>query len=229
MGIVCTILQHMKKAIAYLRVSGRGQVEGDGFPRQLSAIKKYASANDIKIVRVFQEEGVSGCTDWESRPAFSEMMELLLSNGTRTVLVERLDRVARDLLVQESVIGDFQRKGLTLISVSEPDLLSDDPSRVLMRQMLGAFFQYEKTLLVAKLRAARQRIKANEGRCEGRKPYGTAAGEAAIIEKMRQLRRNGMAVDKIAETLNTEGVQSRAGSRWYATSVYRILKASQAL
>ena len=147
----------MTKALAYLRVSGRGQVDGDGFTRQLTAIKKYAAANDVKIVRVFQEEGVSGCTDWESRPAFSEMMALLLSNGVRTVLVERLDRVARDLLVQESVIGDFQRKNLTLLSVSEPDLLSDDPSRVLMRQMLGAFFQYEKTLLVAKLRGARQR------------------------------------------------------------------------
>lgn len=219
----------MKRAFAYLRVSGRGQVEGDGFTRQLSAVKKYASANDIKIVRVFREEGISGSTDWESRPAFSEMMGLLLSNGVRTVLVERLDRVARDLLVQESVIGDFQRKGLTLISVSEPDLLSDDPSRVLMRQMLGAFFQYEKTLLVAKLRGARQRIKANAGRCEGRKPYGARVGEAAIIEQMKQLRGSGMAVDKIAEALNAAGIQSRAGSRWYPTSVYRILKASHAL
>ena len=219
----------MTKAFGYLRVSGRDQVEGDGFTRQLAAVKKYAVANDIKIVRVFREEGVSGCTDWESRPAFSEMMELLLSNGTRTVLVERLDRVARDLLVQESVIGDFQRKGLTLVSVSEPDLLSNDPSRVLMRQMLGAFFQYEKTLLVAKLRGARQRIKANTGRCEGRKPYGSRPGEAAIIEQMKQLRGGRMAVDKIAAELNAAGILPRAGARWYPTSVYRVLKSAGAL
>jgi hypothetical protein len=32
-----------------------------------------------------------------------------------------------------------------------------------MRQMLGAFFQYEKTLLVAKLRGARQRIRVKDG------------------------------------------------------------------
>ncbi|MBV9144365.1 MAG: recombinase family protein [Acidobacteria bacterium] len=219
----------MKKAFAYLRVSGRGQIEGDGFTRQLTAINKYAAANDIKLVRVFREEGISGCTDWESRPAFSEMMGILLSNGVRTVLVERLDRVARDLLVQESVIGDFQRKGLKLISVSEPDLLSDDPSRVLMRQMLGAFFQYEKTLLVAKLRGARQRIRVNTGRCEGRKPYGDRPGEAAIIEQMKQLRHDGMSVDKIARELNTAGILPRAGARWYATSVYRVLRNADAL
>lgn len=219
----------MTKVFAYLRVSGRGQIEGDGFTRQLSAIKKYAATNDMKIVRVFREEGVSGSTEWESRPAFSEMMGLLLSNGIRTVLTERLDRIARDLMVQESVIGDFQRKGLTLISVSEPDMLSNEPSRVLMRQMLGAFFQYEKTLLVAKLRGARQRVKANTGRCEGRKPYGVWAGEAVIVERIQQLRRDGIAVDKIAATLNAEGIKPRAGAKWYATSVYRVLKAAGAL
>ena len=40
------------KAHAYLRVSGKGQVEGDGFTRQLKAIKEYAAGHDIKIVTV---------------------------------------------------------------------------------------------------------------------------------------------------------------------------------
>jgi len=84
-------------------------------------------------------------------------------------------------MVQESVIADFQRKDLTLVSVSEPDLLNGDPSRVLMRQMLRAFFQYEKTLLVAKLRGARQRVKAENGRCEGRNPYGNRPHYALCI------------------------------------------------
>ena len=197
--------------------------------RQLTAIKKYAAANNIKIVRILREEGVSGTTEWEHRPAFSEMMGLLLNNGVRTVLVERLDRLGRDLMVQESVIADFQRKGLTLVRVSEPDLLIDDPSRILMRRMLGAFFEYEKTLLVAKLRGARQRVKAENGRCEGKKPYGTFPGESDVIERMRQLRRDKQAVDTIAETLNAEGVKPRAGALWHSMTVYRILKANHAL
>ena len=219
----------MEKAFAYLRVSGQGQVNGDGFTRQIAAIRKYAAANNLNIVRIYREEGVSGATDWESRPAFSEMMGVLLANGVKTVLVERLDRLARDLMVQESVIADFQRKGLTLVSVSEPDLLTGDPSRVLMRQMLGAFFQYEKTLLVAKLRGARQRAKAANGRCEGRKPYGAFPGEMEVIQRMKELRLSGLAVDKIANQLNSEGVKPRAGVRWHQTSVYRTLKAQNAL
>jgi site-specific DNA recombinase len=213
----------MTKAFAYLRVSGKGQVEGDGFTRQLEAIKKYAAHADIKIVKVYREEGVSGTTDWESRPAFSEMMAAMLANGTRTVLVERLDRCARDLMVQESIIADFKRKGLSIISVNEPDLCSDDPSRVLMRQMLGAFFQYEKTLLVAKLKGARIRAKAANGVCEGRKPYGTRPGEVQVIERIRSLRDTGMAIDTIAETLNAEGIKPRSGSQWYGSSVRNVL------
>jgi site-specific DNA recombinase len=213
----------MIRAFAYLRVSGKGQVEGDGFTRQLEAIKKYAAHSDIKIAKVYREEGVSGTTDWGNRPAFSEMMAALLANGTRTVLVERLDRCARDLMVQESIIADFKRKGLSIISVNEPDLCSDDPSRVLMRQMLGAFFQYEKTLLVAKLKGARIRKRATDGVCEGRKPYGSRPGEAEVIDHILVLRAAGMAIDTIAETLNAEGTAPRKGSQWYGSSVRNVL------
>jgi DNA invertase Pin-like site-specific DNA recombinase len=55
-------------AFAYLRVSGKGQVEGDGFERQLGAIRAYASAYGIRIVQVFEEKGVSGKTDLAREP-----------------------------------------------------------------------------------------------------------------------------------------------------------------
>ncbi len=79
------------KAFAYLRVSGKGQVEGDGFARQLEAIRQFAKQHSIRVVRVFREEGVSGTKDLEHRPAFLEMMEALHGNGVKLVLVEKLD------------------------------------------------------------------------------------------------------------------------------------------
>jgi hypothetical protein len=42
--------------------------------------------------------------------------------GTRTVLIERLDRLARDRMVQEIIIEDFKRKGR--ISSAWPNLTS---------------------------------------------------------------------------------------------------------
>jgi DNA invertase Pin-like site-specific DNA recombinase len=213
----------MTKAFAYLRVSGKGQVDGDGFPRQLGAIKAYAREHDIKIVRVFEERGVTGVAELANRPAFVEMMTTLHSNGTRLVLIERLDRLAHDLMIQETIIGDLRKNGFDLISVAEPDLLQDDPSRKLMRQIFGAIAEYEKTMIVLKLRGARVRTKAKEGRCEGAKPYGTFPGEAEVVERMAALRASGLGFGKIAAQLNAEGVKPRRGERWYGKTIDKIL------
>jgi DNA invertase Pin-like site-specific DNA recombinase len=213
----------MKKVHAYLRVSGRGQVDGDGFPRQLAAIKAYASANDIKIVRVFREEGVSGTTESADRPAWADLMTALHANGVNTILIEKLDRLARDLMVQETIIADLKRHGFDLISVAEPDLMATDPTRILMRQLMGAVAQYDKAQIVAKLRGARMRKRAKAGRCEGRKPYGHYEGEQAIIDRMNELRATGMGFDRIAARLNEEGLKPRSGGRWHGLVVNRIL------
>jgi DNA invertase Pin-like site-specific DNA recombinase len=219
----------MEKAFAYLRVSGKDQIQGDGFPRQEAAIRAYAKAHDMRIVKVFREEGVSGTKDMGDRPAFTEMLLAMLGNGVRTIICEKLDRLARDLMVQETILGDLRKRGIALVSVAEPDLCSDDPTRVLLRHFMGAVSQYEKTMIVLKLRGARQRTKAKEGRCEGRKPYGHYDGEQAVLERMQTLREGGMAVDTIAGTLNAEGVLSRSGKLWYGATVNKILKAGNAL
>jgi len=213
----------MQKAFAYLRVSGKGQVDGDGFPRQLKAIREHAAAHDIKIVRVFREEGVSGSVENMNRPAWQELMTTLHSNGVRTIVIERLDRLARDLMVQETAIADLRKNGFTLISVAEPDLMANDPTRVLMRQLMGAVAQYDKSQIVLKLRGARQRMKAKDGRCEGRKPYGYYEGEQAVIERMEALRASAMGFDRIAKQLNAEGLQTRTGKPWHGLVVNRIL------
>jgi hypothetical protein len=79
--------------------------------------------------------------------------------------------------------------------------------------MMGAFFQYEKTLLVAKLKGARKRMRDAEGSCEGRKAFGDRPGEQATIKIILDLRKTGLAMDTIAETLNSRGVKSRTGGK----------------
>jgi DNA invertase Pin-like site-specific DNA recombinase len=213
----------MQKAFAYLRVSGKGQIDGDGFTRQLAAIKKYAAAQDIKIMKVFRDEGVSGTKELENRPALLELMAALHANGTKLVMVEKLDRLARDLMIQETIIRDLQKNGFDLVSVAEPDLCQDDPSRKLMRQVFGAIAEYEKTMLVLKLRGARVRQKAKTGRSEGAKPYGELPGEPAVIERMKALRAEGMGFDRVAAALNAEGIKPRRGARWHGLTVNKIL------
>ena len=197
-------------------------MEGDGFTLQLKAIREYA-AHDIKIVNIYRQEGVSGTKESADRPAWSELMTALHANGVRVVIIEKLDRLARDLMVQETIVANLRKQGFELVSVAEPDLMANDPTRILVRQMMGAVAQYEKSQIVLKLRGARMRKRAKEGRCEGRKPYGYYEGEEASLERLRTLRAEGLGFDRIAARMNEEGIPTRTGKPWHGVVVNRIL------
>ena len=145
----------MRKAFAYLRVSGKSRADRGSFARQLEAIESHAKARNIGIAHVYEENGIPGAKDWEYRPAWVAMMAAMIGNGVKTVIIEKLERLARSLMMQEILIGDLHKRGLELISVREPDLLKDDPTRTLLRDMMGAIAEHEKTMLGLKLRGAR--------------------------------------------------------------------------
>jgi DNA invertase Pin-like site-specific DNA recombinase len=213
------------RCFAYLRVSSRGQVDGDGFARQRQAIEAYAAAHGLHIVRWFIEEGVSGTTESMHRPAWLELMEALLANGVRTVVVEKLDRLARDYMIQEMVIRDFQKRGFTILSTCEPAIMDDptDPTRRLVRTIMGAIAEYDKTMTVLKLRGARLRRRAAEGHCEGRKPFGTRPGETETLSLMLALRKQGLSYAAIAAELNHQQRPSREGRPWTHGTVGPVL------
>lgn len=216
------------KCFAYLRVSGKGQIDGDGFPRQRTAIKSYADTHGLKVIHWFEEQGISGTKDLENRPALQELMIALHANGTKVIIIEKLDRLARDLMVQETIIGDLRKSGFELISVCEPDLCSDDPSRKLIRQVFGAISEYERSMIVLKLRASRERARIKHGRCEGRKPFGHTADEQATIARMQELREQGRNDLQIAAQLTAEGLKPRKADAWSSAVIARILNRSAA-
>ena len=201
----------MEKAFGYLRVSSKGQEGGDGFERQKKAIKDYAKAHNLKLGTIY-EEVVSGTTFPLERPIFTQLLEALLVNGTKVVLVENLSRLARDLMVQETILRDFENRGLRVISVNEPDLATDDPSRRMIRQVLGSFHQYEKEMLVRKLRAARNRIAEKTGKpCGGGVAYGVKQGEADVLNRiLADIKKPNYTANRIATELNRDEIKTRA-------------------
>jgi hypothetical protein len=61
-------------------------------------------------------------------------------------------------MVQETIIGDLRKRGFDLISVTEPDLLQNDPTRILMRQIFGAIVQHNGPPIAAMLSETPSRI-----------------------------------------------------------------------
>jgi len=210
------------KVFGYARVSSVGQVAGDGPVRQEAAIRNYAAAQGYEVERIF-EDGVSGTK--EDRPALAELMLSMETNGhgIKTVIIEKLDRLARDLMVQESIIKDFRRSGFDLISVHEgPGLMCDDPTRKLLRQFMGAIAEYDKTMTVAKLKAARGRKKKATGKCEGRKGYQELMPE--VWEVAREAKDQGATYEEVAVLLNGSGFETVAGKAFSGRVVQDMLR-----
>lgn len=216
------------EAVGYTRVSGKGQTAGTGLDRQEQAVRAYAKKNGYDMVKVYSEAHTG---TKEQRPVFSEMLSDLLSNGCRVIIVECLDRLARDLAVQMQICSLLSSKGVRLINaMTGADATNpSDPMAVAMLQMQGCFAELDKSLLVKKLKKGRDAKREKTGSCEGRKSFGYRPGEAYTIDRMKQLYRKKPGVGRlsycrIATVLNKENRPTRHGGKWYGVTVERILK-----
>jgi site-specific DNA recombinase len=184
---------------------------------------------DQKVAALAQNVLVDGDTESSLKRAELYQGDIgadLLTNGCRTIIVENLDRFARDLSVQLQLTTLLASRGLVLVNATTGQdvtaAMQADPMMRAMIQIQGVFAELDKRLTVAKLKKARQRIRRQTGRCEGQRPFGSGPGEAATLARMRELN-DGRTAYAIAAKLNRQGLPSRTGKPWTATVVRRIL------
>jgi DNA invertase Pin-like site-specific DNA recombinase len=179
-----------RTAFAYLRTSSAANVgdDKDSDKRQLSAIMAYANKAGIDIIGSYYDAAIKGSDPVETRPGFASLLEAIEANGTTTIIVETANRFARDLMTQEVGFAMLQKRGVDLIAADSPtSFLDDTPTARLIRQVLGAVSEFEKAMLVAKLRGARERMRRSGARVEGRKPLSETRPET--VELARKLAR----------------------------------------
>ncbi len=220
-------------AYMYLRVSSKKQAadDADGPERQRETVRRYALANGYDIVREYADLGVSGTTDISGRKGLAEMLQACESNGVKTILVENADRLARDLMVSEILLDQFRKAGCRVFDSSGNDLTAaDDPTRVMIRQVLGSLAQYNKSMLVLRMRLARERIRGAGKRCEGGKPFGSLPGEADTLASILKMRAAGKKHHEIAAMLNGQRVPTRNPTigGWSRLVIGRILRRERA-
>lgn len=231
-----------KIAFAYLRVSGGSQLDGDGFDRQHFAVAQFAAARGYDSVTYFREEAVPGKTDMVDRPAFLEMVAAANEAGVQTIIVEALDRLAREYRVQEMLLIHLASKSIDLIAANTgenvTEALMGDPMRRALVQIQGILAELDKNLIVSKLLKARKRARDRGERCEGAPPFGwrtvkekgapvmlaQVPEEQAIIAFAKSLRDSGTAISTIADRLNVLGHRPRRGIRWHPMQIKRILE-----
>ena len=222
-----------RKVIAYVRVSTAEQVDGFGLTVQRKAIADYAKVNGLRLLRTVSDEGISGSNGLDARKGLAEVLTVVESGQVSGLVVYRLDRLARDLILQETLMTRMRKAGVEVLSVTEPDIDSEDGTRVLVRQILGAVSQYERALIRSRMMGGRAAKIASGGYGGGRPPFGWRAENKELVPEpreqeaialVRQLADEGLSSRQIAARLQETGHRPKVGVRWSSTQVLRVIQ-----
>jgi DNA invertase Pin-like site-specific DNA recombinase len=225
------------KAVGYLRVSTEEQLAGTGLQGQQETIQALGH----EIVKWCADEGISGSNGLDARDGLAEALHLLATGEVEAIIVYRLDRLARDMVLQEQLLREIWKYG-QLISCSpaeteycQPDPDNIDPSRQLIRQILGAVAAYERNMIRLRMKAGLRRHLTAGGRHGHRAPYGWRWDNKQLVEVHGQQNvigsiltmAEGMSSREIADTLTREGVPGPKGGGWSHVTIAKIIKRAQ--
>lgn len=221
-------------AFGYVRVSGQGQIDGDGPERQKEAILRFCHKFDLGEPSLFCELGVTGTLEAMDREEFVRMITAIdqvraLSPGVDAcIVVEKLDRLARTLFVSEALLMECARRKIPVFSADQGALVdladaNDEPMRKAFRQIGGVFAELDKSLIVHRLKVARERKKLLTGRCGGQIPYGADEYEVQVRTFLVEQRALGLSLAAIAKAANARGYYTRNRQPWTRGAVDQML------
>lgn len=229
--------------IAYVRVSTRGQVvDGFGLDAQRAACRAWAKVNGHRIVAWHTDAGKSGALSAAERPGLSAALDDLRPPPRACgLLVARLDRLARELTVQEAVLAVAWNAGAQVFAADSGEVMRDDPSdpmRTALRQIVGVIAQLDRALIVKRLADGRAAKAASGAKATGAYAYGhhgvgkgrerdaaplpAQHHEAVALTRIVAMRSAGESYRTICAALDTEGLSPRRGDAWQPMTVRRI-------
>jgi len=200
--------------IGYVRVSTGEQAEvGYGLAAQRAAVEIECDRRGWDLVQIFSDEGESG-KDLD-RPALREALEFIAIGNCAGMVVSKLDRLSRSVVDFATLLEWFTTGQKTLVAL-DLGIDTTTPGGRLVANVFASVAEWERETIAARtkdgLRAARESGKAIS------RP--ALADVPSLQGRIRRQRESGATLQKIADTLNSEGVPTlRGGLEWRPSSI----------
>jgi DNA invertase Pin-like site-specific DNA recombinase len=167
----------MTKRIAlYLRVSTAEQTV-ENQRRELAAI---AERHGWQVTATFKDEGISGTKGRDKRPGFDALCQGVVRREFDLVAAWSVDRLGRSLQDLVTFLGELHGKGVDLY-LHQQGIDTSTPSGKAMFQMMGVFAEFERAMIVERVKAGLARARS-EGKRLGRPSL--AADKERVVRRM---------------------------------------------
>jgi len=213
-------MQAQSLAVGYARVS----LEGEDIDNQVHAIEDYAKTNNLTLVGVFKDVGVSGAKPALEREGFRQLLTALESMpAIRTIVVFDITRLGRDMLDVMDTYKYLTEKGYNILFVKHPELnvIQSTPLGEAIRKatlaMLSVTAEIERALISERTKSALARAKAM-GKHIGRR------GTQIPIDVVKQYLSMGLTKKAIYRLLVQQGLL-----RYQERGVVKVLSYNQFL
>lgn len=149
------------RAALYARVSTTGHGQDVGL--QLDELRAVAAQRGWLVVDTYVDEGVSGSA--ESRPALDRLMSDAKKGRLDLIVVWKLDRLGRSLQHLLTLLDEFNRLKIGFVSLRDAGIDTTSPSGRLLLHLLGAFAEFEKSMIQERVKAGVARAQAKGKHC----------------------------------------------------------------
>jgi DNA invertase Pin-like site-specific DNA recombinase len=178
----------MKRVALYARVSTGGQT----VENQLRELQVVAERLGWEVVEEFVDQGISGAKGRADRPALDRMLKAVIRGEADVVAVWSVDRLGRSLQELVGILNELRERQVDLY-LHQQGLDTATPSGRAMYQMLGVFAEFERAMIIDRVKTGMARAKAQGKRLS--RPLTPDEIQARIQE----LRAAGHSMRRIAE------------------------------
>ena len=196
----------------YARVSTRGQVKGNSLAEQRQQLM------DSGCEEVIEEQYTGTTTE---RPQLDALLTCL--NAGDTLMVTKLDRLARSATEGANLIKELTDKGIRVNILNMGDV-DERPQGRLLLHILLAFAEFERDMIVERTQAGKAVARTKAGFKEGRPPIARARKEAAVNMVLNEGKSYKEAAEAIGISKSTivRAIREKK-SKSYAKVEYSIL------
>ena len=143
------------------------------------------------VVAIIVDAGISGTKGRDKRPGYDRLCRAIARREVDQVAAWSVDRLGRSLQELVAFLGELHAKGVDLY-LHQQGIDTSTPAGKAMFQMMGVFAEFERAMIVERVKAGLSRARS-QGKRLGR-PALSADKEAVV----RQLLASGTGIVKAA-------------------------------